>query len=89
MLKRWSHLFDPEKEVLLIRHLWVHLSNCPLCLWNLDAFTAIGNHLGRFLHVEPYMLEGLDRRIGKILVEIDLSQGLVADLDIDWRGHTF
>ena len=61
MIKQWDHLFNPEKEVMRIRHLWVLIPNYPLFLWNLEAFTAIGNHLGRFLHVEKSLLEGNDR----------------------------
>ena len=86
MLKRWCHLFNPVKEVLHIRHIWVHILDCPLFLWNREAFTAIGNHLGRFLHVESSLSGGLDRRIGKIYVEIDITQDLVAELSIEWRG---
>ena len=35
----------------------------------------IGNHLGRFIHVKDGMLHGVDWRVGKILVEIDMNMG--------------
>ena len=37
MLKRWCHKFNPVKEILHIRHLWVHILDCPLFLWNMAA----------------------------------------------------
>ena len=89
MLKHWDHLFNPENEIMRFRHLWVQIPNCPLFLWNLEAFTAIGNHLGRFLHVEHELLVGNDRRIAKLLVEIDITHGLLANLSIEWRGSIF
>jgi hypothetical protein len=76
MMKRWTHLFDPEKEHIRFRHLWVLLPGCPLVFWNLEAFKVIGNTLGKFMHVDPQLLSGQDRWVGRILVEFDLQQGL-------------
>jgi hypothetical protein len=62
----------------------VLLPGCPLVFWNLEAFKAIGDSLGKFLHVDPQVLSGQDRRVGNILVEFDLHQGFPAELEIDW-----
>jgi hypothetical protein len=86
MIKRWTHLFNPEKEHFRFRHLWVLMSGCPLDFWNLEAFKAMGDALGKFLHVDVTLLSGQDRRIGKIMVEIDLQKGLPEFLEIEWRG---
>jgi len=90
MLKRWTHSFNPEKYFIRFRHLWVLMSGCTLDFWNLEVFKAMGDALGKFLHVDQTILEGQDRRIGKKLVEFDLQKGLPEFVEIDWRGlvHT-
>jgi hypothetical protein len=65
------------------------MPGCPLVIWNLEAFKEIGNALGKFLHADPKLLSGSDRRMGRILVEFDLNDGLPAEIDIDWCGNVF
>jgi hypothetical protein len=48
---------------------------------------AIGNSLGRFISVDPKTLVGPDKKLARILVELDIHEGLLESLDIDWRGH--
>jgi hypothetical protein len=55
-------------------------------LWSLEAFKEIGNALGKFLYTDPKVLSGSDRRVGKLLVEVDLFGGLPDEIDIGWRG---
>jgi hypothetical protein len=50
MIKRWTHLFNLEKEHFIFQHLWVLMSGFPLVIWNLEAFKAMGYSLGKFLH---------------------------------------
>jgi hypothetical protein len=64
----------------------VLLPRCPLILWSLEAFKEIGNALGKFIYVDPKLLTGSDRRVGKLLVEVDLFGGLPNEIDIGWRG---
>jgi hypothetical protein len=56
--------------------------------WNAKALEAIGNVLGRFIKVDEQSLNAPDRRMGKVLVELDIHSGLLESLEIDWRGHT-
>jgi hypothetical protein len=58
-----------------------------LHLWNEKYLLAIGNSLGRFICVDSKMLTGSDKKLARILVEIDIHEGLLETLDIDWRGH--
>jgi hypothetical protein len=39
------------------------------------------------LHFDPVSLTGSSRKMGKVLVEMDLSAGLPEKLEIDWRGR--
>jgi hypothetical protein len=50
---------------------------------------VIGDTLGKFLHVDPQFLVGQDRRVGRLLVEFDLQQGLPVDLVIEWHDFVY
>ena len=69
--------------------MWVFFSGLPLVLWNKETFEAIGNQLDQFLHVEEKTLDGVDKRTGRMLVQFDMSKGLLDKLDIEWRGSFF
>ena len=44
------------------------------------------NALGQFLYVDEQSLASRDKHVGKLLVQIDVSQGLLEELEIQWRG---
>jgi hypothetical protein len=87
MLKRWRVCFDPTTEYFCLCHLWVLLPGLPLQLWNAKALEAIGNELGRFIKVDELSLSTPDKRLAKVLVEVDIHVGLLEALEIDWRGY--
>jgi hypothetical protein len=89
MLKRWRLSFNPSTEYFSYRHLWVLLPGLPLQLWNQQALELIGSSLGRFLTVDTASLASSDRKMAKIMVELDIHAGLPEVLNIDWRGHHF
>ena len=43
--------FDLDTELLIFRHIRVLFPYLALLLWNHEALTAIGNHLGHFIHL--------------------------------------
>jgi hypothetical protein len=53
-----------------------------LHLWNVKALEAIGNALGKFIKVDEVVLAASDKRIGRVLVEIDIHVGLSESLEI-------
>ena len=63
--------------------MWVLLLGLTILFWNKEALVAIGNYIGRFLHLEEHMLSGVDKCVGRILVEIDMQKGLLEKIDID------
>jgi hypothetical protein len=75
MLKRWRLAFNPDTEYFQLRHIWVLLPGLPLQFWNEDALVAIGNSLGSFLALELDLLSASYRKIGKIMVELDVHRG--------------
>lgn len=50
MLQHWYVSFDPRSMALRYRHLWVMLLDFQLEFWNLEAFRAIGNMIGKLLY---------------------------------------
>jgi hypothetical protein len=58
-----------------------------LQFWNEGALMAMGNTLGRFIALDTSSLTDATRKMGKILVELDIHEGLPEVLDIEWRGR--
>lgn len=86
MLKRWGLAFNPKIEYFSVRNIWVMLPGLPLYLWNEGALTAIGNNMGNFIMVDKKNLESANRKIAKILVEMDVHLGMLATMEVEWRG---
>jgi hypothetical protein len=40
-----------------------------------------------FIKVDETALQSQDKRMAKVLVEVDIHVGLLESLEIDWRGH--
>jgi hypothetical protein len=89
MLKKWRVAFNPETKYFSFCHFWVLLSGLPLFFWNEGALLGIGNALGKFLMVDRVNLGASSRKVCKVLVEMDIHQGLSETLDIEWRGLHF
>jgi hypothetical protein len=87
MLKRWRIAFNPDTDYFQYRHLWVLLPGLPLYLWNEGALRAIGNSLGKFISLDSKFQSDPGRKIGKVLVEMDIYSGLPETLEIEWRGR--
>ena len=55
----------------------------------MKALEAIGNVLGRFIKADELSLNASDKRMGKVLVGLDIHFGLLESLEVVWRGHTW
>lgn len=82
VLGRWHANFDPCKEKVSRRHLWVLLPQLPFPLWSKSILEGIGNTIGRFVAVEDDFLQVYDKRMARILVELDISRGLPAEVEL-------
>ena len=45
---------------------------------------VVGNEIKKFLYIDPTVLSNEDKRIGRMLVEVDIHAGLLSDLEISW-----
>ena len=82
VLKRWHCVFDLKSKPFLIHQLWGLLPGPPLELWNYISLEAVGSKMGKVVYVDEKSLEGVDKRIAKVLMEVNVSKGLVLELEI-------
>ena len=75
-------MFNPRSERYDTFPIWVKLTNLPFEFWSLDFFKLVGNSLGSFLEDDLSFLQTGVCCLGKILVLLDISKGLVVDLMI-------
>ena len=65
------------------------MPNLSFEFWSLDFFKLVGNSLGMFIEADLSFLHSGVCCLGKILVLIDISKGLVADLLISKGNSSF
>ena len=68
---------------------WVKLPNLPSEFWSLEFFKLIGNTLGTFLEADLSFLESGVCCLGRVLVLLDLRNGLAYDIDINHGEYVF
>ena len=86
---RWHTRFNPWKEKVTKRQLWVILLGLSLQCWSFEGFMLVSNAIGRFILVEEETLNAVDRRLPPVLVEIDSSECLPMEVDVIWNGGFF
>jgi len=64
----------------------VLLPGLPLHIWNEGAIRDVGDSLGKFISFDTQSLTGSLRKMGRVLVEMDITVGLPETLEIEWRG---
>ena len=87
VLGRWHSKFDPLKEPIRKRHLWVLLPQLPFPLWSKPILEGIGNTIGRFVSVDDDFMLVYDKRVARILVEFDITRGLPAEIELLLDDH--
>ena len=83
MAKPWNKDFDPSTESFNKIPLWVRLSNLPLHLWLDSVLEAVGDALKDFLIVDTASSNVFHTTYARILVEIDISKGLLEKIMLD------
>jgi hypothetical protein len=82
-MKFWHPCFDPRCEVMKLTLVWVKLPGLPLEL-RCDKFLwDLGNFLGKTLMVDSSYKYNVNRLVAKVLVNIDLDEGLAESIDIE------
>lgn len=84
LLKLWHPLFDASRERVDVSLVWVRMPALPLHYWEPYHFRKIGNILGTFLEADMSYLETFEQRVARILVNINLREGLAERINLDW-----
>ena len=71
------------------RHLWVLLPALTFSLWSQDLLVGVANTIGRFVAMDEDFQLIFDKWIAHFLVEMDLSRGLPADIELKCDDITF
>eukprot|EP01018_Ginkgo_biloba_P032904 Gb_28853 [translate_table: standard] len=87
-LNHWSPFFDARKERMDLVLVWVKLPSLPLEFWSLEVFKAIGNVLGHFVEVDMFFITSGLVVITRILVRMDLREGLAESLELKKGLHS-
>ena len=85
VLGRWHVHFEPLWERVTKHNLWVLLPSFPFPLSSKGILEGIANTIGRFVAVEEYCHLIFNKRMAKVLVEIDISSGLLAEVEILYK----
>ena len=64
--------------------IWVRLPALPLHFWDLYHFRRIGDILGAFLEADLSYLETNEKKVARILVNLNLREGLAEYINMDW-----
>ena len=84
LLKPWSPLFDASRERVDVLPIWVRLPALPLHFWDLYHFRRIGEILASFLEADLSFLETKEKKVARILVNINLREGLAESINLEW-----
>jgi len=84
LLKPWHPLFDASCERVDLVPLWVRLPGLPLQYWKEFHLREIGNLVGTFLEADMSFLETQQRQVARILVNVNIRDGLAEDMKLIW-----
>ena len=84
LMKPWTPLFDASKERVDIIPIWVKLPALPLHFWDLYHFRRIGDILGTFLEADLSFLETKEKKVARILVNLNIREGLAESIILEW-----
>jgi len=68
--------------------IWIRMSRLPAHLWNEKCFQAIENHLGEFLATDMGFIDSGEMVVTRILVLLNIREGLKECLNLTYFGRT-
>ncbi|XP_059075127.1 uncharacterized protein LOC131875118 [Cryptomeria japonica] len=83
LAKPWHIDFNPLSEKFNKIQVWVRLPYHPLHLWADSLFEEIGDAIGSFIMVDNDSFELYHTTFARILVELEVSKGLLAEIAIN------
>eukprot|EP01018_Ginkgo_biloba_P004985 Gb_28741 [translate_table: standard] len=83
-----SPFFNARRKRTNSVPIWVKLPGLLLDFWSLDIFKEIGNTLGTFLEAEQGFVDSNSLSVARILVSLDLREGLAKEILIQKGGFS-
>jgi hypothetical protein len=68
---------------------WVRLLVIPFHLYTLEYFKSIGNYIGDLLDADMTFEETKQRKVERIFVNLNISEGLGEEVDLSWGSYTY
>jgi hypothetical protein len=68
---------------------WVRLPALPFHLWTFEHFKSIENYIGDFLDADMTFEETKQRKVERILVNLNIREGLGEEVDLSWGSYTY
>jgi len=84
LLKKWHPMFDASIERVDIIPIWVRMPALPLQYWNEFHLRGIGNMLGTCLDVDLSFLKTHVKQVARVLVSINIREGLAETIKLKW-----
>ena len=85
----WTANFDPVHALVTITLVWVRLLNLPIHFWSIEALNEIGNALGKFVAVDDDCLQKGMATYVHIYIKVDLSEGLLKKITLNWNSKSW
>jgi len=89
LFRKWTPLFDAQKEKSEEFPVWVKLMGLPIHLWTDSVFSSIGNTLGKYLEADKSYLHSHDWSAAHLMVILNPKEGLAGDILLKYRGQEF
>jgi len=82
-MKRWTPLFDAQREKVENEPIWIRLPGLPMIFWKPARLKAIGDHLGKFIVEDMHYKISKKMTVARILVRMDFRKGFPAEMGIE------
>ena len=80
-------MFDASKERVDVLPIWVRMPALPLHFWDLYHFKRIGDIIGTFLEADLSFRETNEKKVVRILVNINLREVLAESINLEWGSE--
>lgn len=81
----WSHVWDDYHK----SSLGVDAPGFPIQSWMKDIFVGLANSLGKFIAFNKEMIHLVDKKMETIMIEFDVTLGLLMEVELIWGNMIF
>ena len=78
--------FDANREPQNVEKIWAILPRLPMMFWKKEILEAIGDKISKFVALEEEWEQKVDRRCAKILIKVDLHDGMYEGINLELHG---